>query len=219
MSRHPDYRLGVSKDNSNRVLFLVAKVSINATQLVSLDDVRQQILDTDTKDQEVTEALHIIDKEGLAALKRKLVGWEPKDGLLMYNGRLYIPEDQDPQRDIVRLCHDTPAAGHPGCMRMMELVQRDFWWPSMSVFIHKYIQGYATCQHMKIHNHPPEIPLRPNEVPTRPFQIMMTDFITDLPPCQGFDSIAVLVEVGPHSLQKRVIPDSSLSNTHCLILV
>ncbi|VDB94093.1 unnamed protein product [Peniophora sp. CBMAI 1063] len=196
MSRHPDHRLGISEDNSNHVLFLAAEVSINATQLVSLDDVRQQILDTDTKDQKVTEALHIIQEEGLVALKHKLVGWEQKDGLLTYNGRLYIPDNQDLRRDIVRLCHDTPAAGHPGRMRTMELVQRDFWWPGMSVFIREYIRGYATCQRMKIRNHPPEVPLHPNKVPTCPFQIMMTDFITNLPPCQDFDSIAVYVDRG-----------------------
>ncbi|VDC02144.1 unnamed protein product [Peniophora sp. CBMAI 1063] len=139
MSRHLDHCLGISEDNSNRVLFLAAKVSINATQLVSLDDVRQQILDTDVKDQEVMEALCIIKEEGLAALKRKLVGWKQKDSLLTYNSRLYIPENQDLRHNIVHLCHDTLAVGHPGCMRTMELVQRDFWWPGMSVFIHKYI--------------------------------------------------------------------------------
>ncbi|VDC04560.1 unnamed protein product [Peniophora sp. CBMAI 1063] len=48
---------------------------------------RQRILDTDTKDQEVTAALRIIEEEGPAALKHKLVGWEQKDGLLIYNAR------------------------------------------------------------------------------------------------------------------------------------
>ena len=83
----------------------------------------------------------IITEEGPAALKRKLVGWEQTDGLLTYNGRLYIPDDQELRREIVRLCHDTPAAGHPGRMRTTELVQRDFWWPGMSSFIRVVYSG------------------------------------------------------------------------------
>ena len=88
LSRRADHREGVQNDNTNRVLFLASEVKINATKLVSLDDVRQKVLDTDSRDAEVAEAMRIITEEGPAALKRKLVGWEQVDSLLTYNGRL-----------------------------------------------------------------------------------------------------------------------------------
>ncbi|VDC04888.1 unnamed protein product [Peniophora sp. CBMAI 1063] len=83
LSRRADHREGVGEENSNRVLFLAADLASNATQLVSLDDVKQRILETEAKDKEVAEAMQVIEQEGPAALKRKLEGWEEKDGLIM----------------------------------------------------------------------------------------------------------------------------------------
>jgi transposase InsO family protein len=72
----------------------------------------------------------------------------------------------------------------------------NFYWPGMSYFIRSYVQGCATCQANKIDNHPPCVATMPNAVPKRPFQVMTTDFITDLPECKGFTAIAVYVDRG-----------------------
>lgn len=118
------------------------------------------------------------------------------NGLTKYCGCIYVPTNEELRRDIIRLCHDTPGAGHSGRIKTTELVSRDFWWPGMSVFIRNYIRGCANCQSMKNSNLRSNVPLMPNEVPQRPFQIMTTDFITDLPPCKGYDSISVYVDRG-----------------------
>jgi hypothetical protein len=66
----------------------------------------------------------------------------------------------------------------------------------MSYFIHSYVRGCATYQANKIDNHPPCVATMPNPSPERPFQVMTTDFITDLPECEGFTAIAVYVDRG-----------------------
>jgi transposase InsO family protein len=66
----------------------------------------------------------------------------------------------------------------------------------MSYFICSYVRGCATCQANKIDNRPPRAATVPNTVPKRPFQVMMTNFITDLPECEGFTAIAVYVDQG-----------------------
>ena len=91
--------------------------------------------------------------------------------------------------------HDnSPIAGHAGKHKTTELVARDYWWPGMSVFVRDYVDGCATCQLTKANNHPVHVPMAPNEVPNRPFSIITTDFITDLPICEGYDSIHVVVD-------------------------
>ena len=63
----------------------------------------------------------------------------------------------------------------------------------MSVFVRDYVDGCATCQLTKPTNNPVHFPLVPNETPTHPFAVITTDFITDLPVSEGFDSVLVVV--------------------------
>ncbi len=43
-------------------------------------------------------------------------------------------------------------------------------------------------------NHPAHIPLVPNKIPERPFGTITTDFITDLPECEGYNTIHCVVD-------------------------
>lgn len=94
--------------------------------------------------------------------------------------------------------------GHPGIQKTLLLLKRDFWWPGMSSFMTKYVQGCGECQQIKVNTHPtivPPMPIRANSNAT-PFSCISTDFVTDLPSSNGFDSIMVMVD---HDLMKGVI--------------
>lgn len=86
----------------------------------------------------------------------------------------------------------------------MELVKRRYWWPGMSTFIRKYIEGCGICQQMKVDTHPTQVPPMPipADPDARPWSCITMDFITDLPESQGFDSVLVVVD---HDLMKGVI--------------
>ena len=73
----------------------------------------------------------------------------------------------------------------------------------MITFIKNFVLGCATCQQMKVNMHPttPPLSLIKSDA-TRPFSLVTTDFITDLPECDGFDSLMVVVD---HGLTKGVI--------------
>jgi transposase InsO family protein len=66
----------------------------------------------------------------------------------------------------------------------------------MKIFVARYVQGCAECQANKIRTHPPIVSLVPNKVPLQPFQVMSTDFITDLPECEGFNAVSIWVNRG-----------------------
>jgi hypothetical protein len=73
----------------------------------------------------------------------------------------------------------------------------------MTIFIKNYITGCVTCQQMKVNTHPMVPPLSPiKSTTTRLFAVVTTDFITDLPISEGFDSIMV---VGDQNTMKGVI--------------
>jgi hypothetical protein len=63
------------------------------------------------------------------------------------------------------------------------------------IFIKNYVSGCMTCQKMKVNTHPTIPPLSLiKSTTTCPFTVVTTDFITDLPESEGFDSIMVVVD-------------------------
>ena len=40
--------------------------------------------------------------------------WSNVDGLLRFQGKIYVPWSPDLRRQIVALCHDIQITGHPG---------------------------------------------------------------------------------------------------------
>jgi hypothetical protein len=65
----------------------------------------------------------------------------------------------------------------------------------MTIFIKNYVTGCTTYQQMKVNTHLTIPPLSPiKSTTTRPFAVVTTDFITDLPNSEGFDSIMVVVD-------------------------
>jgi hypothetical protein len=127
--------------------------------------------------------------------------WLYQEGKLYFKGRLYVPEGA--RRDIVVTLHESAAGGHGGIFRTQDLVARDFWWPGLNAFVHRFVTGCAVCQAHKVNTHPSAPPLTPlASVATRLFQQVSVDLITDLPLSLGFDSVMVVVD---HGLTKGVI--------------
>ena len=141
-------------------------------------------------------------------LRRELGDWtiekfENRD-IIFFKGKNYIPRNDDLQRDIAHMFHDHETAGHPGELETYNAIHQHYWWPGLHTYVKNYVQGCGVCQKFKINRSPS----RPTYLPTegaqliQPFANCSIDFITDLPPINGFDSILVVVDQG---LTKGVI--------------
>ncbi len=49
------------------------------------------------------------------------------NGLIWYNGRIYVPQDYALRGEIITQSHDHITAGHPGIKKTKELVLQEFW--------------------------------------------------------------------------------------------
>jgi hypothetical protein len=116
---------------------------------------------------EVIEGLKSIDKIAPKALTDSVAMWEEDDGFIYYKGRLYMPNDRQLCKDVVRSCHDSLTTSHPGKNRTIELVSRYYWWPRMAGFISAYIEGCNKCQRYRKDIHP-KAHVQPQEVPEGP---------------------------------------------------
>ena len=72
------------------------------------------------------------------------------------------------------------------------IVKRKYWWPKMNAFIEDFINP-CECIRSKSSRHKPYGLLQLLPIPCRPWDCISTDFITDLPPSQGYNSISVWI--------------------------
>ena len=109
-----------------------------------------------------------------------------------------IPPEDSLKREILRIYHDSIAAGHPGRDQTYENVVKWHWWPGMRDWIAQYVKGCGPCQQNKILTHRTKIPLYRINIPSeaQPFQVIAMDLITQLPKCDGFDAILTIVDHG-----------------------
>ena len=77
----------------------------------------------------------------------------------------------------------------------MELIQRDFYWPTVQADVTAYVQTCEECQRNKPSNQRPTGLLQPLEVPRQRWEMISMDFITHLPKTKsGYDALLVMVD-------------------------
>ena len=70
---------------------------------------------------------------------------QEKEGKLLYQGRLYVPDHSELQLRIIQEAHDAPVAGHPGRSKTLELVSRNYYWASMRKDIDRFCRNCYIC--------------------------------------------------------------------------
>src|SRR5882672_5078827 len=131
---------------------------------------------------------------GFAPMKTQLQDWDMFDDLLYYKGKLVIPNDVELRCSLTEKAHD--QSGHNRHYSTLNWLQDLYWWPNMTHFIHAYVDGCITCQQAKVNMHPTQPGLLPLDTAQRPFQFISMDFIMDLPPVKGYDSVLTVVDQG-----------------------
>ena len=93
-------------------------------------EIIRKIKETRDKDKEVIKAVEKIKKAEVKTLRDE--EWQIEEGLVLKEGRVYIPKDEKLQVEIIWLYHDIPIAGHRGQWKTVELVTRNYWWPEVT---------------------------------------------------------------------------------------
>ena len=92
--------------------------------LMQKEDLKERIRKVREGNEKIVKAVEELKKVGIKTLRDK--EWEVKDGIVMKEGRIYVPEG-DLRREIIQLYHDTPVGGYGGRWKMTELIGRNYW--------------------------------------------------------------------------------------------
>ncbi|RVW79075.1 Transposon Tf2-12 polyprotein [Vitis vinifera] len=121
-------------------------------------------------------------KAELASMTRKTKRFWVEDGLLYTKGRrLYMPKWGNIRRNLIKECHDTKWAGHPGQRRTRALLESAYYWPQIRDEVEAYVRTCLVCQQDKVEQQQPRGLLEPLPIAKRPWDNVTMDFIIGLP--------------------------------------
>jgi len=190
LSRRPDWQEGVERDNEDQKLIKPEWIR-GVETLIKEENLRERIRKAQEGDGKIVEAIKRLKGAGIKTLKDE--EWRVEDGIVLKEGRIYMPEG-DLRREIIQLYHDTLLGGHGGRWKTTELISRNYWWPGVMKEVGRYVEGCDACQRYKNRSKAPAGKLMPNTIPEKPWSHISADFITKLPLAQGYDTILVICD-------------------------
>ena len=118
-----------------------------------------------------------------------------EDELLWTKGpRLFVPKAGELRKGLMKECHDTLWAGHPGWRRTHALLRQGYYWPQMKNDVMEYTKTCLICQQDKVERNKVPGLLEPLTVPKGPWESVSLDFITSLPRVGELGCILVVVD-------------------------
>ena len=194
LSRRVDWKVGVDKDNENQVFIKdnwicsMYEVVVEGPKV----DMLEKIKKVRSKDEDVVRVV----KEMKKVEVRELQGnkWQIEGDLVLKEGKVYVPKNEELRAKVIWLHHDVPVAGHGKRWKTVELVIRNYWWLGVTRNVGKYIEGCDLCQRMKNRTEEPAGKLKLSEVPKKTWTHLTVDFIMKLPVVAGKDAILVVCD-------------------------
>jgi len=104
--------------------------------------------------------------------------WAILDGMVTYQGRLYIPPGAPLLHELLQAVH---GDGHEGVQRTLHRLRRDVHSPNLRQVVQDFVRACTTCQRYKSEHLQPAGLLLPLPVPTTVWADVGMDFIEALP--------------------------------------
>jgi hypothetical protein len=200
LSRRADHGSD-SADNANQTLLTPDVFRIHALAAIKFDgeekdilrDIRRGTWNTDLEEPVAKAARELRQSPSRKSVRS--AEWTLENDLLMFRGKIYVPNDKDLRRRIVEQHHDSHVAGHPGRFKTLELISRNYWWPGLSRYVGLYTKTCDLCGRTNPIRRKPIGELHPCDIPNDRWEVVSVDFVGELPKSKGFDAIMNVVDV------------------------
>jgi len=146
LSRRSDWKVGVERDNKDQIF--IKDNWIHSIQEVVIEGPEVEILEKIKRARDKNEEVVRIVEEMRKAEVKAIQGeeWKIEGELVLKEGKVYVPKDEELRAEIIRLHHDVLMAGHGGKWKTVELITRNYWWPGVTREVERYVEGCDLCQ-------------------------------------------------------------------------
>lgn len=86
-------------------------------------------------------------------------------GVLLFKGRIMIPNEQQFKLKIMEEFHSSKTSGHAGMTKTLAKITSQFFWPKMQQEIRTFVRECSICQQAKVDNVMPAGLLKPLPIP------------------------------------------------------
>ena len=126
LSRRPDWQEGVGKENEDRTLVKKEWLEARTLEEIIIEgvDILDRIRKLKAVDDEVVKIVEEMKKANVKVLRNE--EWREEDGLMLKEGKVYVPKDEELRAEIIQLHHDMLVREHGGQWKTVELVTRNF---------------------------------------------------------------------------------------------
>jgi len=137
LSRRPDYKEGIASENADQILLTKDKFLLmpdtfqiralhNTAIPTGMDlDLKAALQEGIKADRVTGTKLTSMLTSGPRHVTKGLQEWNYKDGLLLYKGLVYIPNNKNLKRKVTQLFHDQ-VMGHLGQWKTIELITQEY---------------------------------------------------------------------------------------------
>jgi hypothetical protein len=185
------------RQNKGRILLPKETFRINAAEeIIIMEDkeLSEEIRTETGKDKEMQETIKK-SRAGERIDNRVALGLcEEKEGILMYEGLIWVPQNDKLRLRLLYDHHDALVAGHPGQAWTLELLARKYYWPQQRQYVHRYVDNCDTSKRIKPIRHAPFGLLKPLQLPTRLWDSISMDLIMGLPEVDNCNALWVIVD-------------------------
>jgi len=121
----------------------------------------------------------------------KLEDCEIIDGVLFRKGLLWVSENM--HTELLQEVHDQSSISHLGNRRIIDLVQRFYYWSGHRATIRRYIRNCHACQRSKAPRDSINGLHHPLSIPQERWKDIAMDFITGLSLSEGYNVICTII--------------------------
>ena len=177
-----DFTIKFIKGNENLVADALSRVStsaeVNAIEIGTTEI--QTIAEMDLKDATLRDSFYteILGDESL----QLQLGVSARRELLFTNkDQIYVPNDKALRFKLILELHDSPFAGHWSLEKTIQLIQRNYYWPTMTTDVQEVVTTCNVCQRVQIQKKGDQAPIRFIEA-QYPWEIVTVDFVSGFTP-------------------------------------
>jgi hypothetical protein len=121
-------------------------------------------------------------------------GYSLQDGVIRYQGRIWVGNNSAAQHHILMALHDSGLGGHSGISATYARVKHLFAWPGLKHMVTTFVQQCQICQQAKNERIKSPGLLEPLHVPSQAWEIVCLDFIEGLPSSDRHNALLVVVD-------------------------
>jgi len=111
LNKRPDWEIEVEKDNEKQMLVKKEWLEIKRIRLVEVIiggvNLLNRVRKSKARDDEVIKAVEEIKQTEVKILRDE--EWCQEDGLMLKEGKVYVPKDKKLRAEVIRLYHNMPV--------------------------------------------------------------------------------------------------------------